>query len=242
MRWSESITLEFVKLYLKHESLWNPSHPGYKLKYERIKAYNEMIKDFEISTHKTLSIPEVKMKIKNLRTTYMQQLNKILQKSSPDYIYEPSLIWFNEMDQCLKHIPNNRTPVYLCTQGPVVDSTQMWENDELDIKNDELSNLDPLIPQTEEEYDISQESKVKTERRLSPVHFKKKIKKKKLKRKVPRRLSTDSSSEAGLREDEFDIYGKFIAAQLRGMELQRALRIQLEIQNLISEARIANTE
>lgn len=114
MRWNENITLEFVKLYLKHECLWNPSHPGYKLKYERIKAYDVMVKDFEVCAGKKLSVPEVKMKIKNLRTTYMQQLNKILQKSSPDSIYEPSLIWFHEMDQCLKHVPNNRNSVYVC--------------------------------------------------------------------------------------------------------------------------------
>ncbi|KAJ0174846.1 hypothetical protein K1T71_009954 [Dendrolimus kikuchii] len=229
MRWNENVTLQFVKLYLKHECLWNPSHPGYKLKYERIKAYDIMVKDFQACTTKKLSIPEVKMKIKNLRTTYMQQLNKILEKSSPDSIYEPSLIWFHEMDQCLKHVPNNRTPVYVCSQEPVVDSTEMWEND-IQIENVGSINPDPLTPQLDEEFETRQESKVKPECSLSPVHFKKKIKKKKVKH--VRKSSMDSNSDTG-REDEFDIYGKFIAAQLRGMELQQALRIQLEIQHLI---------
>lgn len=108
MRWSEAITLEFVKIYLKHECLWNPSHPGYKLKYQRDKAYVDICNEFKDSTTKCLSVPEVKMKIKNLRTTYVQQVHKILQKSSPDSIFEPSLVWFHEMDRCLKHIPTNR--------------------------------------------------------------------------------------------------------------------------------------
>lgn len=106
MRWNESATLEFVRLYLKHECLWDPNNPGYKLKHRRDSAYLEICSEFK--SIKTLTIPEVKMKIKNLRTTYIQQVHKILQKSSPDCIYEPSLVWFNEMDRCLKHIPTNR--------------------------------------------------------------------------------------------------------------------------------------
>lgn len=108
MRWSEAVTLEFVKIYLKHECLWNPAHPGYKLRYQREQAYSDISAEFKGSTMKSLSVPEVKMKIKNLRTTYVQQVHKILQKSSPDSIYEPSLVWFHEMDRCLKHIPSNR--------------------------------------------------------------------------------------------------------------------------------------
>lgn len=121
------------------------------------------------------------------------------------------------------------------SQEPVVDSSEMWQN-ELRTDSGEAENPDPLIPQLDEEFEPQQKHKVKPEN-LSPVHFKKKIKKKKLKL---RKSSIDSNSDGG-REDEFDIYGKFIAAQLRGMELQQALRIQLEIQNLISEARISNS-
>lgn len=105
------MTLEFVKIYLRNECLWNPAHPGYKLKHQREKSYFDIISEFKVSTSKTLSVPEVKMKIKNLRTTYVQQVHKILQKSHPDAIYEPSLVWFHEMDRCLKHIPNNRHTV-----------------------------------------------------------------------------------------------------------------------------------
>lgn len=40
------------------------------------------------------------------------------------------------------------------------------------------------------------------------------------------------------KEDEFDIYGKYIASQLRGMDIQRALSVQLQIQRLVSDARM----
>lgn len=75
-----------------------------------------------------------------------------------------------------------------------------------------------------------------------------KFRKRKIKQKVYR-PSTDSSDKSFLshmysidsrKEDEFDIYGKYIAAQLRNMDLQEALRIQLEIQSIVSAARITS--
>lgn len=54
-----------------------------------------------------------------------------------------------------------------------------------------------------------------------------------------RNYSSDSNSECA-KEDEFDIYGKYIASQLRNMDLHKALRLQLEIQNLVSEARMSD--
>ncbi|KAF9421260.1 hypothetical protein HW555_002732 [Spodoptera exigua] len=212
MRWSEAVTLEFVKIYLKHECLWNPSHPGYKLRYQREQAYSDISAEFKSSTMKSLTVPEIKMKIKNLRTTYVQQVHKILQKSSPDSIYEPSLVWFHEMDRCLKHIPSNRhSNSYTTSQeAPDVDSAcQIWVDQELQNTNMDEVNPDPLIPQTDDEYDSAkldeQPSKVKIERRSSPVYYKK-IKKKKLKhRATPRNYSTDSVPQC-TKEDEFDIY------------------------------------
>lgn len=108
MKWSESTTLEFVKIYLKQECLWNPNHGAYKLKYKREKAYAAIIAEFKEFTGKIMSVPEVKNKIKNLRTTYSQEVQKILHKSRPDSIYEPSLVWFQEMDRCLKHVSYKR--------------------------------------------------------------------------------------------------------------------------------------
>lgn len=78
-----------------------------------------------------------------------------------------------------------------------------------------------------------------------------KIKKKKMKRQ--RHPSTDDSDKTfgtyrgsldssmeSTKDDEFDIYGKYIATQLRKMDLQKALRVQVEIQSLVSEARISD--
>lgn len=96
-----------------------------------------------------------------------------------------------------------------------------------------MKNTNSLIPHIEFEQveDILQQTDSK---RYSPK-LNKRIKRKKLKRKSIYR--TVSNSE---REDEFDIYGKFIASQLRQMDMHRALQLQLEIQSLVSEARMAD--
>ncbi|CAG4994579.1 unnamed protein product [Parnassius apollo] len=195
---------------------------------------------------KNLSIPEVKIKIKNLRTTYLQQVQKILQKSSPDSIYEPSLIWFHEMDRCMKHVPTNRNSLYNNTQetSEVDSSCQIWVDQELENRNIEETYPDPLNAQTDTEYDSSKPddsiSYIKVEKDRTPPTYKK-LKKKKIKHRVSEQdYSTDSTTESVAMEDEFDIYGKYIAAQLRKMNLHKALRLQLEIQSLVSEARISD--
>lgn len=66
------------------------------------------------------------------------------------------------------------------------------------------------------------------------------MKKKKVKhRTLEQDYSTDSNTESVTTEDEFDIYGKYIASQLRKMDLHKALRLQLQIQSLVSKARLS---
>jgi hypothetical protein len=49
------------------------------------------------------TIQEAKNKIKNLRSTYSQELKKVKQskKSGSDEVYQPSLIWYKEIDAFL---------------------------------------------------------------------------------------------------------------------------------------------
>jgi hypothetical protein len=49
------------------------------------------------------TVQEAKNKIKNLRSTYSQELKKVKQskKSCSDEVYQPSLIWYKEIDAFL---------------------------------------------------------------------------------------------------------------------------------------------
>lgn len=108
-----------------------------------------------------------------------------------------------------------------------------------------LDNSDPF-PETDDDYKLLDLKPEPNESHIKQEVSSFKVKKKKLKRRHPStddsdrtfRGSLNSGSESA-KEDEFDIYGKYIATQLRKMNLQKALRVQLEIQSLVSEARIS---
>lgn len=293
MRWCEENTMNFVKLYLSKECLWNPSHEWYKTKFEREIAYSEIIEEFATLTGKCMTIPEVKTKIKNLRSTYTQQVQKILIKSSPDTIYKPSLIWFHEMDRRLKYVPNTKTTVadfvskiliHACLvtvfdHHPLLKSyiyfmlafnkiSNRWHlyvfqsQEALEMDSDEAAwphqdktlastfeeeSSDPLNPllYTDNEYDTvaTQRSaiQVKIEEDSFPEYSNMYLKRKKRKLKKPPQF-IQSQIKTWYKDDEFDIYGKYIASQLRKMELQSALQVQLEIQNLMKEAMTSASE
>lgn len=103
-------------------------------------------------------------------------------------------------------------------------------------------NPDPLVTNSDDDFEsLKTESsiQIKLESTTSPIPSKKR-KKKKLKHRSHSIQNSEDSSFDQTQEDEFDIYGKYIASQLRKMNLQKALRLQLEIQSLVSEARISD--
>ncbi|XP_068618130.1 uncharacterized protein [Battus philenor] len=126
---------------------------------------------------------------------------------------------------------------------PEVDSScQIWLDQELQNCSNiaDLAN-DPLFAQVGNECKMPTPEDsicVKDEKDCLPSCMKKKKS-----CFEPPDCSTDSvcstSADSVACEDEFDVYGKYIASQLRQMELNKALRLQLEIQNLVSEARIS---
>lgn len=114
--------------------------------------------------------------------------------------------------------------------------------------NTEEPNPDPLLTHSEEESEVVKQEPGITVKKMqsdSRDPLPSRIKKKKLKFRLIKRQNETVNREvrresSSIIEDEFQIYGKYIASQLRQMNLQKALRLQLAIQNLISEARISD--
>lgn len=121
-------------------------------------------------------------------------------------------------------------------------SSHIWVDPEGQNNLEEDFNPDPLVTNSDDDFEsLKTEStiQIKLESTTSPIPSKK-IKKKKLKHRSHSIQNSEDSSFDQTQEDEFDIYGKYIASQLRKMNLQKALRLQLEIQSLVSEARISD--
>lgn len=126
-------------------------------------------------------------------------------------------------------------------ETPEVDSSShIWVNQEAQDNPEEDFHPDPLVPNSDDDSLKTESSnQIKIERTASPLPTKK-IKKKKIKHRNHSIQNLEDSQFERMQEDEFDIYGKYIASQLRKMNLQKALRLQLEIQSLVSEARISD--
>ncbi|XP_059057897.1 uncharacterized protein LOC131851410 [Achroia grisella] len=249
MRWSENETYHFVKIYLSHEYLWNPDHPSYRMKNKRQKAYKDISSEFNAVTGLVLHEVEVKMKIKNLRSTYVQELAKIKHRSCPDSVYTPAMKWFPDWHKHFSSMRRSKYDVTLNDDDEVQEddlSQKVWVSTD---DNDDETDTDPFLSHNNDDYVILLKSEPKED---SPKNDTDIINNGKSKnRKYLRypsvensdrtcRGSLDSISESHIREDEFDIYGKYIATQLRKMDLQKALKVQLEIQNIVSEARLSS--
>nr|XP_022900172.1 uncharacterized protein LOC111413434 [Onthophagus taurus] len=104
MRWAEEETIKFVKLYRDHECLWNKTKPSYKNKNNRLKAIHNIM---HVMAKEGFGVTEIKQKIKNIRSTYYQEVQKIKKSAksamSQDDIYQPNVKWFTNMDYIMRH-------------------------------------------------------------------------------------------------------------------------------------------
>lgn len=102
-RWTSEQNLKFMELYKDQTNLWNCLDPNYRNRDLR-KASLEHIR-VELGLTDT---NEVTKKIKNLRSTYNQEILKIEKSkksgSGTDEVYKPSIKWFDSMDYIMKII------------------------------------------------------------------------------------------------------------------------------------------
>ncbi|KAL1517113.1 hypothetical protein ABEB36_000922 [Hypothenemus hampei] len=113
-KWRESDTVKFVELYENAECLWNFRHPLYKHRNARDKAMQQILQEMNMPD---FGINELKNKIKNIRSTYQQEVNKIKRSSQNiggDIVeeYKTNLAWFPIADRFLgKVIHSTKNPV-----------------------------------------------------------------------------------------------------------------------------------
>lgn len=104
-RWSETETLKFVFLYYNNECLWNKNIAAYKSKKMRQRAIDSMVEQMGIHG---FGASEAKTKIKNLRSTYNQELVKIRRSQMSGCprsdVYVPNVKWFKTFHEIMTQI------------------------------------------------------------------------------------------------------------------------------------------
>lgn len=108
-KWNSETTIKFVQELRTHECLWNVKCKMYKNKQMRESAYQKIVEAMNIVD---FNVPEVKTKIRNLKSTYFQEKKKIEKSkasgSGSENVYKPNIKWFDEMDTLLNNVDGRR--------------------------------------------------------------------------------------------------------------------------------------
>lgn len=230
-------TMKFVELYRDAECLWKINSEMYKDKIARDRALKKISYEMGIDG---FGIREVAQKIKNVRSAYYQELKKINNSkqsgTSATDIYEPKAPWFKIVHSILAQNPKmNETVSNICSPPVQCDNTSeqledkcscgLYDQIEVNLSNEKESGQRFELPSISSQ--VAQSKKMRLQSRCaSPSYIGEAIN------------NLDSIKKNLPLETEFDIWCQSLAKQLNNMETLRALKLQMKIQNFVSEERI----
>nr|XP_053623095.1 uncharacterized protein LOC128682442 [Plodia interpunctella] len=222
MKLTEEETCRFVMIYKSHECLYDGSHPNYKCKYARAAAIQEMVEEVAIQD---ITADDVKKKIKSLRSTYFLEWDKIQKFKNRGITYKSRLKWFDLMNSVIQKY----------SKRSVDDSPQRDITPEADyeMEGKTSDHVDPDSDPLTHKSDIVFKNKEKNKRSLrTPKKFKRTSLMRGLKKEIPISNVDDSN------ENEFDIYGRYVAASLKKLSCQQAIYAQNQINNILTTAKM----
>lgn len=250
-KWKEDHTPIFLELFKKYECLWNNKSEAYKRKDVRDYAIESLISDLNFPG---VTESDVKAKIKTIRTRYVSELSKIKTSESisagRDDIYVPKLFWFKQADSFLRGVctPRRSTgnmciPKYELTQDLEVDedTEEISEVDNFEEKDTSIEICSPL------ERDVTSLENQASHNGIS-ANDATSFEKRSRKRKYSTDFVFDKSAINKLRkiaheikenENEFDLFCKSLAVQLKNMPLHCALVCQEKLQSVMTRERLS---
>ncbi|PNF29421.1 hypothetical protein B7P43_G06849 [Cryptotermes secundus] len=234
--------MKFINLYKQEECLWNISLLDYKNKEARNLALERIAAAMGLEG---FGVSDVKYKIKNIRSSYCQELKKIqfseASCSSPEDVYRPTVVWFSSLHSFLKSFVFQRERPPGFTPDRVSRSTSIKDEEIVLEEVTQLYDTNEAWTSVEESACGKREaSEFRLEGSASPEPA----------RQQPKRCKT---SDCGLlcktvdrlkevldrkEEDEFETFGKSVACQLKRLSVRRAASAQLKIQAILTEERI----
>ncbi|PSN42312.1 hypothetical protein C0J52_11148 [Blattella germanica] len=268
-------TKKMVELYKKHECLWNQKSQDYRDSELRNRAYEAIVREMKI---KNFGVKEVKTKIRIIRNTYAQELQKIKKsKEDAEGLYTPTLSWFRCADSFMRDVISTRSQTLNQNKkrniqpvdgegyeenaalGGAPQIVVPDENGDTDVENS--SNIFTYIPEaqfqtSEQDRTFIPETSFETCEQFIKIENNGR-KKSNLKLLDQRQLENSeqricnaieelreisASVRSAEKEDEFDLFGRSIAEQLRQLPLEDALSIQLKLQTVVTEARLKATK
>ncbi|XP_049880179.1 uncharacterized protein LOC126376673 [Pectinophora gossypiella] len=210
MEWDEETTLKLINLYHIKELLWNPKHLDHKCRPKRFDALNEMAN--ELNTNVT----EIERKIKNLTSQYYRERKKTIESkksgTSADFVHESKWFAFKSLNFLLN---KNKPTGTIDTEITATDNNaQHADNDAQHGENDspQTSNI---IPQANKRYKPNPSNEMVSEAL-----------------NLMRTVSQRTNQKI---KDEDDLFGEYIATQLRKFDKTTKAIIKHRINNIFFE-------
>ncbi|KAK9875252.1 hypothetical protein WA026_007645 [Henosepilachna vigintioctopunctata] len=236
-KWSLETTLKFIQCYKIHECLWNFSSPDYKLKDKRNAAIIAIADEMNIND---FGVTDVKNKIKNLRSTYSQELKKIddSKKSGAglDNVYVSNIKWLKEMEDIFMNDVKRKTYESIKLESQVL-GHQNAEQQQSSLQCAASSAQGNCSQSTVTDANATNNSSTGTS--ATPSRPKKRP------RDIVKAIHdlkrmNDKLNAKEEEETPFDVFGKSVAMQLKKMTIENALRAQQEIQCILTEIGITD--
>ncbi|XP_059049666.1 uncharacterized protein LOC131844731 [Achroia grisella] len=230
-RWSELDTTKLVELYKSNSLLWDARHKFYRSTSERNRAYEKIL---EVLQNPNISVSDIKIKIKNMRSTYHTEHRKMHNFKIEGHDYIPSQstkIWFTKLKEIMEQVQKNEEEGVEIgsdsddNQETVIDCIDENEADDGDayvvsIRQEYLDELEnrnqKAMADNSEEFSQPQKKFASTRTYSKPVQ----------------------ECNRGMKFDEFQLFANNMAEQLRTLPLAKALELQVELQTLIAKERI----
>ncbi|XP_072941223.1 uncharacterized protein [Epargyreus clarus] len=249
-RFTDLQMLQLVETYQDYPCLWNVTSDLYKNRDARESAYKEIWETLNIPG---LSIKDIPKKIKNLRSSYYQEIKRIeksIRSGAQDSVYKPKVSWFTTADEFLRTL-RNKQETFLNKPS----------NDESDVEESEPNNTYQEVVYL---YDSDSKS---TKKEVAPVRPKKletstpviqkererereKEKEKKerdktdgIDRRKRRRMSMfveeeTPAKENGEGDEEIEKFGKYVVCLMKTIPKELCTQLQMDMINLIMTAKI----
>ncbi|XP_013196547.1 uncharacterized protein LOC106139614 [Amyelois transitella] len=215
LKMNEDKTMEFISLYEKEPCLWNTNSYSFRNKIARANAASRIAR--------TLKVPQfeakhVMIKFKNLRNAYCQELRKLAASIDMGVDYRPKVIWFSKMDSFLRpHLSKTNVGQILDSNNIVIEEPESWRRS---IKRVTVE------AETQVELDYCSEDSSTVSDLLEPSI------------KQPQLETEDPLVSSDWPKDYYDDFGRYIASLLRTLPINKALALQPQIVNLITNAAI----
>ncbi|XP_061382745.1 uncharacterized protein LOC133320056 [Danaus plexippus] len=250
-RFSDSQMLKLVEIYRDYDCLWNVTSALYKNHDARQSAYKQIAEKLNISGISDKDIPK---KIKNLRSSYYQELKKIEKstrsESDRDSVYKPKVSWFSIADGFLRAFKNKeKTFSNIDENSEIATDTVDFENNNTVLEeNDREENSNAADEIIENRVQELTETSSSTFTMPSKLATKKRGKSNKRQdevheaidkiNKIAENVTKNTTSLLQNKEDEFDIFGRYIASTLRTLPREFSIIAKTDIQKALSEIQL----